>query len=42
MTLVYEKNQSGIFFASNAKDVTDEVIKGYDEKNNSGEGKKKK
>lgn len=39
--LVYEKNQSGIFFASNAKDVTDEVIKGYDEKNKGGEGSKK-
>lgn len=39
--LVYEKNQSGIFFASNAKDVTEDVIKGYDEKNK-GEGKKKK
>ncbi len=39
--LVYEKNQSGIFFASNAKDITDDVIKSYDDKFK-GEGKKKK
>ena len=30
--LVYEKNQSGIFFASNAKDITEESIKSYDDK----------
>jgi len=38
--LVYEKNQSGIFFASNAKDVTAEVIESYDK--NRPETKKKK
>jgi outer membrane protein len=30
--LVYEKNQSGIFFASNAKDITVDAISGYDSK----------
>jgi len=40
--LVYEKNQSGIFFASNAKDITDDAIKGYDEKIKSTDSKKEK
>jgi len=40
--LVYEKNQSGIFFASNAKDITDEAIKGYDDKIKSTDVKKGK
>ena len=29
--LVYEKNQSGIFYASNAKDITTDAIKTYDD-----------
>jgi outer membrane protein len=40
--LVYEKNQSGIFFASNAKDITADAIKGYDEKIKPTDGKKGK
>ena len=40
--LVYEKNQSGIFFASNAKDITDDAIKSYDEKIKSTDKKGKK
>lgn len=39
--LVYDKN-SGIFYANNSKDITDEVIKTYDEKIKSSEGKKGK
>jgi len=40
--LVYEKNQSMIFFASNAKDITDEAIASYDEKNKGTDSKKGK
>jgi len=39
--LVYDKN-SGIFYANDAKDITDEVIKTYDEKIKTTEGKKGK
>lgn len=40
MDLVFEQNQSGIFYAKNAKDITAEVIKSYDAKHKGTEKKK--
>ncbi|MFH1223297.1 MAG: OmpH family outer membrane protein [Pseudomonadota bacterium] len=37
--MVYEKNQSGVFYAKDSKDITAEVIKKYDELNKGGKSK---